>query len=510
MIESNTPPLSLAESARTVRDFYNDDVSGVVPFADLVYEGHYLKANKPLAIKLYRRALHDNIPMEAAKRDNVVKRIIDYFLQRECYSAAGPYLKMLDSQGLAEFGNLYYSNGALPQAICCFEAFVDSRDPAKDRNGELEIRALLVRYFSGVKSYSREAKYACTSGGEAIAGVLEKLEPEYCAELGDYCYKCGKYPAAKMCYKAFCASSAIRELDPECHYSMRLLHVCCKTEDFDAAAEVFLKIPVHLLTEEALYLGIAAMRAARGYDDRIITYCWNIARQLPDTPRLPLYASLLEEAALEAEDYPKALEWARISRNDENLSDLEETVLNLRKSRTAACWGAFCCAAALLLLPIGLRIPAWKDLGVVGTLILLVAAVSDFAIFIAGAKLLTKKRKELGIKDAAGFGWAIIWLLMLQSGILINSNLGQAGRVLCCIEGIAGLGILLWLFGKRRYPFCCFRHFFSGMKPIMAGVFALVAGIVLALSTSMPVAFWLWMPIFLLVVKLLGPRSTHK
>ena len=491
MIVSPFPKPTPEEAAEAVRDFVNNVRSKFIGMADLYYDGYYFPRNPGVAISLYRQAIGAKAEMPPQKRLTVLQRIVDYYLQCASYSEACAYQRMMTADQLFAFAVMYYNNNMLDSAAPCFEEYLRFDDAERDE--KIKSRIILVNYFLEKRSYTNAATYICDfkhDGGNVIRDVLEQLEPEKKRILADYFYSWSKYPQAAACLSSLCKWPKIREIDPDYKLETMLVDSHCHCRDFKPAADVFQIIPPQFLSEEAVYQGIAAMRASgEKYSGPLFNACYNVCMQKPNAEKAPLYASLLEDSCLLAEDYPAAYFWASRTGDDRNLDSLKNRAREFCMSRAYAVGFSVFSVVLLLLLPFSLRIPALKELRGYGIVAFVSCALSFLSVSWYVWTRLKKWRGNCKDKARDKSLLAFGTMLLVGCGALFNGNLGATteGRLLCAAEIAIGMGVTLYLLIRQKYPF---THLWliMPMKRVIFMVIALALGIASGMALSVTFA----------------------
>ena len=487
MIVSPFSKPSPEEAAEAVRDFVNNHRKKFIGLADLFYDGYYFPRNSSSAILLYREAIDANAEMMPQKRLIVLQRIIDFYLQRSAYSEARRYQRMMEPEQLFAFALLYYNNNMQDSAVPCFEEYLHFESAGHDEI--IQCRTILVRYYIEKQSFTNAATYICdfkNDAGNVIGDVLAQLTPENKQILANYFYLHLKYPQAIDCLSSLCKDGEVREIDSAYKLETMLLDSYCHCRIFDAAAEVFQMIPPRFLTEEAIYQGIAAMRAGgEKYSQQLINVCYTVCMQKPVVEKTPLYAGLLEENCLVAEDYSSAYYWANRTGDNRNLDNLKDKAHKFKVSRSYAAAFALIAYLLLLFLPLSLRIPPIKSVRGCG-LAAYISSICFLVIFLWHSCSNVKEfRSHCEDKTNDKSSLAIAAMLLVGCGILVNGNIGSptAGRILCATEMLLGTGVVLYLLLKQKYPFT-HLHLIMPIKKIILLLVSMALGIAVGLALS--------------------------
>ena len=255
MIESISPPPSPEDAAAAVVDFANFRAERYAALADLYYEGIFLPKKAPVAIALYENALKCGAEFDPPKKLNVLQRICDFYLQRECYAKATIYLQALSAPQIFSLAQLYHTNNVIDCAVCCYEAFIRSPD-AKDADDELRIRVFLIRELLKRSRYSDAAEYLCSSG-KVIAELpdqqivhheeaRDQLDAGERLLLAEYFFCRGRFAEVIASLSSLCSDPASRDAVHDPRREVLLFCAYCRCNDPAAAAEIFRLIPCNM------------------------------------------------------------------------------------------------------------------------------------------------------------------------------------------------------------------------------------------------------------------------
>jgi hypothetical protein len=472
MIKDILAPLTVQEAAQAMANYYDNpqDSWAAARFADILYEGVYLPQNLQRAIDIYCEVINKN-DIEAAKLENISLRTVDYFLNLKCFSLASKYVGKLSWQSVAllleNFQNLK-SRSCI--AFCNEALFKLLKDKASDHLGKISTD--LIIYFCSNHLWSKTYDYIPTAN-------LSVLPNEELNALAEHCHAMKYSDLAVICLEALLNNN----YNPNFKTSILLVHSLCNLKLFPKAASVFSQIPHEYLSENTIYMGIAAMTAAGGYDDEIIRLCYEVCTQYPQAAKVKLYAKQLENACLKNCCYKQAKEWAAIA-GDENIKEQLAIQVKTSNSQNIAVY------ATLGLLTIAIPFLPLLGLGPIPILYknvsFIILALLYVGLFINSIRLLNKKltiNSRNVITNLNGKKSFLSIYLIFFTGVFFNGTiayyLGVRSSLLYLLEVAICFGLIIRQHMKGLYPIAMPQQFLNwkDFKILISGT---LVGIVLA------------------------------
>lgn len=507
MIISDFPPLTSTEAAVAVKDFYDKRRDQFVAMGDLCCEGNFLPKNTALGIFLYHQALEAGAKLSPERKRIVVLRIIDYYLQRSSYSKTVPFFRQLNADDIMMLAEMYRDAGASSAAACCFEAYVRSPD-APDDEQMLDSRIYLIDYYIAQSQFSKAVHFLCDGEDGIIADLPDRLNPANRLVLAEYFYGQDQFEEVETCLSSLCGKN---EDGSDFRVEALLLRAYCRNEKFDKAAKVFLSIPIPQLTEEMVYLGIVALRTVENDNRPLLNYCFNVCLQRPKLEKASLYAGLLEEHYLNANDFPAALKWTKLSGDEEQAEILQQ---NVRKNNLERLMATICSTfalIALLFLPQSLKIPLWQNFDLYSWSGYVSGACLIIWLLVRSGLALRREAKQFGGSAVRNAYIVSSVIAMVGAGILLNSNIFSVGtgKFFCFAESVAAAAVFLMLWYREEFPMTGICQFLSVRKFfafLFSAILSIAAGILLAAWLKHADLFWCGSIVFILFFSALSRR----